>query len=160
MRRFLIAASALALCATSALAQAPLKYNPCAAGGTDESADKGSDRIRVNVSSMIVVVHKGPDHDQGIPRGFTDLDHPAPFTCRNPAGCLVSALTVVNVQGSAMGCTFVDGISMHPAQMAAPMNLSSKKVPAGRHVVQTKALAFEGDAVLHSWEVQYTFYDR
>jgi hypothetical protein len=134
--------------------------NPCGSG-TDGSYpdDASTGPVKYRTSHIVVAIHKGPGGTPLVP-GFTVIDKPVTFHCRNESGCLVSA--TANIDHDVAGffvCVLADGHPMRPQPVNnASVALESARLPTGPHILQTETVSNAG--TLGPWEVNYTMYDK
>lgn len=136
--------------------------NPCFSGGSSDSDEGNSQPARY--TSVVALSHEKSYDGRILGMGFTNIDRPAIVNCVSADGCLLSAIADVEVTTNNSICVMVDGLPLHPffnyGNGAQAMAVQSRKIQAGRHVVQTRVFLPDSQGTLRSWAIHYTMYDK
>lgn len=116
--------------------------------------------LKFNGRSEKVAIHHG--HGGSLFRGFTDLDKPVTFHCRNESGCLLSVLGTYSSDGTfgSFICVLLDGalIRQKASEGLNPL-MEAKRLTVGDHVVRSQIWAYN-PGTLGAWQMNYTLYDE
>jgi small ligand-binding sensory domain FIST len=135
--------------------------NPCFSGRSSDSDEGNSQPARY--TSVVALSHHKSNDGRILGIGFTNIDRPAIVNCVSADGCLLSAIAEVEVETNYSICVMVDGLPLYPTfhyDSAQAMAVQSRKIQAGRHVVQTRVLLPDFQGTLRSWAIHYTMYDK